>query len=85
MHMNNYQRRQAVIGAINYANFDKSDPFTFSRAMSHINSGVAHCITERAGKVDVDGGYTAEPYQETRKLPDGREYNVTAYKNARRP
>lgn len=85
MHMNNHQRRQAVIGALNYANFHKSDPFAFSRAVSHINNGVSHCIVEREGRVDVDGGYSAEPYQETRQLPDGSKYNVTAYKNARRP
>ncbi len=75
--------------ALNYATADKSDPFTYSRIMSHIKSGLCDDAV-RGIRLD-EARYTAEPYLETRKLPpspqhpEGQEYTVTCYKNLRRP
>lgn len=58
-----------------YAFADKSDPFAYSRAVTHIRSGLAL----------GDDGYSAEPTKETRQLPDGTSYQATVYHNVRRP
>lgn len=52
-----------------YAASNKSDPFAYSRAMSHINRGIAQYIVHR-GKDDIKPGY-AEEVSVTRELPDG--------------
>lgn len=73
--------------ALAYAAADRTDPFVYSRIMSHIASGLCD---DRQGTAD-DCRYSAEAYLETRRLPptetnpDGVEYKVTAYKNMRRP
>lgn len=83
-------RERMIQGAINYAKFDRSDPFAFARAMSEINNGI--CTV----KVREDDGkpcfYNAEPVTEMRKLDPGmqfsdgsNEYPVTVYRNAMRP
>lgn len=83
--MNRLQRQELTRGAMNYAASEKSDPFAASRCMAHINSGIAGIFTERHGHVTIESGYQAEEYQETRQLPDGRKYQVSAYKNVKRP
>lgn len=77
------RRRQMIQGAHEYARFDKSDPFTFSRAMSHINNGVANFF-KRDDSV-IEGFYNADPVQEERTLENGEKYFVTAHKNVVRP
>lgn len=37
----NKQHQRMLDGARIYAEFDKSDPFAYSRAVSHLNSGIA--------------------------------------------
>lgn len=71
-------------GARRYAAADKSDPFAYSRAMSHIASGSASYDKER------NPDYWADDAFETRRLPNrrdgtlGEEYTVNVYKNRRR-
>lgn len=70
-----------IEAAYRYAAADRSDPFALNRALTHVENGVA-------GFFDANGKetfYNADPYQETRHLPDGREYHVTVYKNVVRP
>ena len=75
-HVSANTRKEILTNARNYAAADRSDPFTYSRVLSHINSGVAY------------NEYEAEPYQEERviKLGNGQEmrFTVTAYKNMKR-
>lgn len=66
--------------ALAYAAADKSDPFTYHRVTAHIASGLCD---DREGHNDCR--YKAEAYDETRKLPDGKEYTITAYRNVQRP
>lgn len=78
----NKQRARMVEGAKRYALADKSDPFAFDRAMSHLDSGVAGI-----GLAGADAFYDAEPIQETREIvtPVGvSQYAVTVYHNMRR-
>jgi hypothetical protein len=77
---NNKFYSRMVDGAHNYAAADRSDPFALARAMAHIRSGL--CGLKANGDEAI---YSAQPYIETRKLPSGEEYTVTAYKNAMRP
>ena len=76
----NLQQKRIIDGARAYAAADRSDPFAFNRAMSHMKNGISS-----VGARGEDAFYKAEPYQETRYLPDGREYLVTVYKNIQRP
>jgi hypothetical protein len=76
------QDRRLVQGAQRYALADRSDPFVFNRAMTHIGNGIA---TMARARDDVPHNYDAEAAKETRKLPDGTPYEVTVYKNMRRP
>jgi hypothetical protein len=76
-----------VEAAKRYAAADRSDPFAFSRAMTHINNGVASALGD--GR---DAAYDATETTETRRLPDGlkfmdgsNEWNVPAYRNMVRP
>lgn len=77
--LNTFQRRM-LEGAKNYALADKSDPFAFNRAMTHVGNRIAGRTPN-----GEDAFYTAEPASETRQLPDGREYQVTVYHNMARP
>jgi hypothetical protein len=70
-----------IEAAKRYAFADRSDPFAFARCMTHISNGIAaHFIQD--GK---DAFYNADAFQETRMLPDGREYQATVYRNMVRP
>lgn len=83
--MNNLtMERRLHEGAKRYAAADKSDPFAYSRAMSHIASGSA------SYDKDFNPDYWADDAFETRRLPNGpdgtlgEEYTVNVYKNRRR-
>lgn len=77
--MDNRFCERAIFAARRYAEFDRSDPFVFRRAMTHINNGIVGFLRD-----GCDAMYDAVPYDETRVLPDGREYVVTVYRDARR-
>lgn len=74
------RQRRMLEGARNYAAADRSDPFAYSRAITHIRTGIADI--SQGGE---DRFYSAEPFTEQRVLPDGTTYSATAYKNIRRP
>lgn len=88
MKANHYNNTHIL--AQNYAASDRSDPFTYSRIMTHIASGLCDDKIINRGE-PVDCRYSAEPFLETRRLPptnkhpEGEEYQVTVYKNVRRP
>jgi hypothetical protein len=69
-----------VDAAKRYALADKSDPFAFSRAMSHMKNGVCGFLNN-----GQDAFYTADPIQVTRTLPDGTKYAAVEYVNRVRP
>ena len=70
-----------------YALADSSDPFAYRRAVTHLNNDVASYANAKG----EPAFYSAEPYQEVRKLPDspdgkpGAEYLATVYRNRFRP
>jgi hypothetical protein len=64
-----------------YASADPSDPFAYRRARTHIANGIAS-FSDKHGQ---EAYYSAEPYTETRALPDGTEYQATVYRNRYRP
>jgi hypothetical protein len=74
--------QRLVEGALNYAAADRSDPFAFNRAMTHIKNGICK-----------DGAtYEAHPTQEMRHLEPGmvfsdgtNTYPVTVYREVKRP
>ncbi len=70
-----YLSPQMLAGARAYALADRSDPFAFARAQTHLRNGVA----------SLDASYEAEEGVETRELPDGRPYQVAVYRNIKRP
>lgn len=77
-------RRQMKQAAYDYAQFDRTDPFSYSRAISHINNGL--CDRVQRGDELVDAHYKAEPTAEKHILPaTGEEYNVLRHKNVSRP
>jgi len=70
-------QRQAKL----YAQSEASDPFAYARAMTHLGNGIA----EYANHNGEAAYYSAEECSETRKLPDGEEYQATVYRNRFRP
>ena len=76
--------------ALRYAEADKSDPFTYSRCMSHLRNGVAGMLLTNNGMVMCT--YTAERDTEERTLPNGmkfsndeNKYHAVVYRNIKRP
>lgn len=76
-----------VDAARRYSAADRSDPFAFRRAMTHINNGIASTLGD--GR---DAIYDATEATETRMLPDGmtfsdggNQWNVPVYRNVMRP
>jgi hypothetical protein len=89
--MNARLQQRMIAGAHAYAAADRSDPFAFSRALSHINNGIAGVRTNENGD-KVDAFYNAKPVVQTRKLPAGQmfsnganTYQVTTYDAMVRP
>lgn len=74
-------RMRQVEAAKRYAASDRSDPFAYARAMTHLQNGI--CRTPDSQHQAAI--YDAEPFEETRVLPDGREYHATVYRNVVRP
>jgi hypothetical protein len=72
-------RARRVAGAIRFAAANPSDPFAFSRAITHINNGLSG-PNARHERLDYD----AEKASETRQLPDGTEYQAEVYRNVTR-
>ena len=71
----------------NYADANKSDPFAYSRAMTHTLNGLCDNLSSAE-----DCRYKAEPVLETRIFPvasplypNGQTYTVTVYRNIQRP
>jgi hypothetical protein len=80
------QRQRMIEGAKRYAASDRSDPFTFSRAMTHINNGLCAVRHTKDGPVECHYDATAQA--------EGREYSFngstvkyqgTVYKDLVRP
>jgi hypothetical protein len=79
-----------IDGARRYAEANRSDPFAFSRAMSHVNNGVAGIRIENDERIDAF--YDAKVGIEKRKLPTGQlfsdgsnSYEVPAYHEVKVP
>ena len=77
-------RRETAAHRYAMSEGNKSDPFAFLRAMTHLRAGICD------ERVTSDGTthechYDATRYEETRKLPDGREYVASVYRDAKRP
>lgn len=71
-------------GAAVYARADRSDPFSYARALAHIKSGVASVSNDKG----QPAYYDAEPVLEHREYShEGRviKYTVPAYINMVRP
>ena len=81
------QRERILAGAARYAAMDRSDPFAYSRAISHAKNGVSS-IHVKDGK-DVDHFYDAEKVIVMRKIKksDGEieVYPTEEYHNGKRP
>ena len=76
------RRLQQLRNARNYADNEKSDPFAFARAITHINNGIS----------DPDRGYEAEKVRTTIHLPEGEHFSDgtdafegVRYNNIKRP
>jgi hypothetical protein len=73
-------------GARRYAAADKSDPFAYARARTHMKNGIAG-LAQNGG----DAFYDATEDTETRKLPngpdgkEGAEYQAVVYRSRVRP
>jgi hypothetical protein len=87
VHAMTQHERKMIEQAKLYALADNSDPFAYRRARTHLMNGVA-CYANANGE---EAYYSAEPYLETRRLPDlpngkpGEEYQATVYRNRFRP
>jgi len=77
---------RSAIGATLYARADRSDPFAFNRAMSHIRNGIA---TQELNANKQPMCYGADAYQEPREYigTDGKPvaYAVPQFRNVHRP
>lgn len=87
------QRQRLIDGARRYAAFDRSDPFTMARVMSHIKNGICANRVQlfREDRHAGDpGGYDAKatPVKRTTagRFSDGsNEYLTTGYGSISRP
>lgn len=78
-----YSQRMEV-AALNYAKADRSDPFAYSRTMTHLKNGISSLVNQHG----QDAFYSATPFQDKRSYNNGKkevEYHVTAYKDIIRP
>jgi hypothetical protein len=69
-----------IEAAKRYAAADRTDPWAFSRAMTHMANGIAG-FTEKG----EDAFYSADDYIETKVTLAGSEYPVVVYRNIVRP
>lgn len=84
----NLRNRVMELAAKRYAAADRTDPFAYSRAMSHLRSGVAQYSVEGSG-TEVTGYYDAEGYREGREYKKATgeivKYEVQAWRKMVRP
>lgn len=84
------QRAQVMdLAARRYAAADRTDPFAYRRAVTHIKSGVAQfAVSDDQGNL-IPAYYDAQGYQEKRSYTKTNgelvEYAVPAWKNMIRP
>ncbi len=85
-------RQKQIEGARLYAKADRSDPFAFSRAMSHINNGLCKAYIKDENRFQEAVLYNAKQAMEIHTLPPGHhfsdgstEYQVTVYREVTRP
>lgn len=86
-----YNLAKMTEGARNYAAADRSDPFAFNRAMSHIHNGIAGFTYNKDGSRN-DAYYKADKIKEKRRVHNGQtfsdgtvEFTVESYINMQRP
>ena len=91
MNMTAQERRRAEDGAKRYAAANQSDPFAYSRAMSHLNNGVASMKKAEDGSREP-AYYDAKQGVEKRSLPPGqqfsdgsRQYEVVSFNDQKVP
>ena len=73
-----------IDGIKRFAAADNSDPFTYSRCITHMVRGITKRKFVGGGEV-TDAFYDAEQSIEVRKDTNGNEYNVTTWRNRVRP
>lgn len=78
-------------GALLYSQAERSDPFAYSRAMSHLHNGVSAPFFDGQGKRH-DGHYEATEGREKKTLAKGlrfsdgsTEYYSPVYRDVKRP
>lgn len=83
----NTRTKNQLEAARRYAEADKSDPFAFARAKTHIRNGIATFNVN-----DDDARYDATEATETVHLPEGQQFSNgdtsferVVYRNRRRP
>jgi hypothetical protein len=69
-----------LAGCQRYAEANRSDPFAYNRAMSHLRNGI--CGFNNNGE---EAFYDATRDVEERTAPDGTKYQVPVYRNVIRP
>lgn len=78
-----------TIGAFNYAQADRSDPFAYAKAMSHIKNGICDQRFDNKNNEQRLCHYEADLTQEQRSFVNGEgkivEYTVPTYVNMKRP
>ena len=86
------ERDEMVAAARFYAAADRTDPFALTRAMAHIDSGVASYRRPKSAEWGIEdrspGYYTATPFREQRTIKHGNvemKVDVVAYRNVARP
>lgn len=71
---------QRIEAAKRYAAADRTDPWAFDRAMTHMANGI--CGFNENGQ---DAFYSADEFVEDRVTVTGISYPVTVYRNIVRP
>lgn len=84
------KKARMVEGAKRYAAADRTDPFAYARAMTHIKCGVATVIRQEHNKdYDLDRAatafYNAENYIYDREVPGIGEVPTIGYRSMVRP
>lgn len=74
-------RKRLIEGALRFAEADRSDPFTFNRAMSEIKRGLCN----GSDKFGRGFGYDAEPYITDEMSFIGKPIKVRRFKNMQKP
>ncbi len=83
--------QRAIAGARRYAAADRSDPFAFARALTHIRVGIVQPFREEGQDHKTPSGavmYDATPFTEMREveLTSGKTMvPYTVYRNITRP